>query len=98
MMFKLAIKESLDRKFRRLQSKDKEMLRLIEKKVNEILADLYRFKPLRKPLQYLQDVTLCGAPSPNLPTLCFLPLTLCPVMNMYGTKLEPYFFGTEQTQ
>ena len=44
MMFKLAIKESLDRKFRRLQSKDKEMLRLIEKKVNDILADPYRFK------------------------------------------------------
>ena len=30
MMFKLAIKESLDRKFKRLRTKDKEMLRLIE--------------------------------------------------------------------
>ena len=45
-MFKLAIKEGLDRKFKRLRTKDKEMLRLIEKKVNDILADPYRFKPL----------------------------------------------------
>jgi mRNA-degrading endonuclease RelE of RelBE toxin-antitoxin system len=49
-MFKLAIKESLDRKFKRLLTKDKEMLRLIENKVNDILADPYRFKPLRKPM------------------------------------------------
>jgi len=27
------------------------MLRLIERKVNDILADPYRFKPLRKPMQ-----------------------------------------------
>jgi mRNA-degrading endonuclease RelE of RelBE toxin-antitoxin system len=50
-MFSLAIKESLDRKFKRLRMKDKEMLRLIETKVNDILADPYRFKPLRKPMQ-----------------------------------------------
>ena len=49
-MFKLAIKESLDRKFKRLRTKDKKMLRLIENKVNDILADQYRFKPLRKPM------------------------------------------------
>ncbi|MGA2316629.1 MAG: hypothetical protein ABSG71_09635 [Thermodesulfobacteriota bacterium] len=86
-MFSLAIKESLNRKFKRLRTKDKEMLRLIERKVNpstprpegqgllrvdpeprfltpslktglgaaervnDILADPYRFKPLRKPMQ-----------------------------------------------
>ena len=49
-MFKLAVKEGLDRKFKRLRTKDKEMLRLIENKVNDILADPYRFKPLRKPM------------------------------------------------
>jgi len=43
-MFKLAIKEGVDRKFKRLRTKDKEMLWLIEKKVNDILADPYRFK------------------------------------------------------
>jgi hypothetical protein len=41
-MFNLAIKESLDRKFKRLQAKDKEMLRLIEKKVNDILVDPHK--------------------------------------------------------
>jgi mRNA-degrading endonuclease RelE of RelBE toxin-antitoxin system len=46
-MYKLAVKESLDRKFKRLRTKDKELLRLVEKKVNDILVDPYRFKPLR---------------------------------------------------
>ena len=50
-MFKLAVKESLDSKFKRLRTKNKEMPRLIEKKVNDILVDPYRFKPLRKPMQ-----------------------------------------------
>ena len=50
-MYKLAIKESLDKKFKKLQKKDIEMLRLIDRKVQDILADPYRFKPLRKPLQ-----------------------------------------------
>lgn len=50
-MYKLAVKESLDRKFKRLQKKDKEMVRLIGKKVQDILEDPYRFKTLRKPLQ-----------------------------------------------
>jgi mRNA interferase RelE/StbE len=59
-MFKLAIKESLDRKFKRLQIKDKEMLRLIEKKVNDILVDPYRFKPLRKPMQNKRRVHVGG--------------------------------------
>ena len=59
-MFKLAIKESLDRKFKRLRTKDKEMLQLIEKKVNEILADPYRFKPLRKPMQNKRRVHVGG--------------------------------------
>jgi len=42
-MFKLAIKESLDRKFKRLRTKDKEMLQLIEKKVNEIFRGSVSF-------------------------------------------------------
>jgi len=49
-MYKLAVKESLDRKFKRLRTKDNEMLQLIEKKVNDILDNPYRFKPLRKPM------------------------------------------------
>ena len=57
-MFKLAIKESLDRKFKKLRRKDKETLQLIEKKVNDILVDPYRFKPLRKPLQNKRRVQI----------------------------------------
>ena len=50
-MYNLAIKENLDRKFKRLKKKDREMLMLIDRKVQKILDDPYRFKPLRKPLQ-----------------------------------------------
>jgi mRNA-degrading endonuclease RelE of RelBE toxin-antitoxin system len=50
-VYKLAIKEKLDKKFKKLQKKDKEMLQLIERKVSDILEDPPRFKPLRKPLQ-----------------------------------------------
>ncbi len=59
-MYKLAIKESLDRKFKKLQKKDKEMLRLIDTKVQAILEDPYRFKPLRKPLQSKRRVHVGG--------------------------------------
>jgi len=56
-VYRLAVKEKLDKKFEKLQKKDKEMLRLIERKVQDILKDPYRFKPLRKPLQ---TVVLCA--------------------------------------
>ncbi len=60
-MYKLAIKESLDKKFKKFQKKDMEMLRLIERKVQDILADPYRFKPLRNPLQNRRRVHVAGS-------------------------------------
>lgn len=60
-MYKLAVKESLDKKFRRLQKKDKEMLRFIDKKIQDILEDPYRFKALRKPLQNKRRVHVGGS-------------------------------------
>ena len=60
-MYKLAIKESLDKKFKKFQKKDMEMLRLIERKVQDILADPHRFKPLRKPLQNKRRVHIAGS-------------------------------------
>jgi len=60
-MYKLAVKESLDKKFKRLQKKDKEMLRFIGKKVQDILKDPYRFKTLRKPLQNKRRVHVGGS-------------------------------------
>ncbi len=44
-MYKLAIKENLDRKFKRLKKKDREMLMLIDRKVQKILDDPYRSSP-----------------------------------------------------
>ena len=60
-MYRLAVKEKLDKKFKKLQKKDKEMLRLIERKVQDILEDPYRFKPLRKPLQNKRRVHIGGS-------------------------------------
>lgn len=60
-MYKLAVKESLDKKFKRLQKKDKEMLRFIDRKVQDILENPYRFKTLRKPLQNKRRVHVGGS-------------------------------------
>ena len=60
-MYKLAVKESLDKKFKRLQKKDKEMLRFINRKVQDILVDPYRYKPLKKPLQNKRRVHVGGS-------------------------------------
>ena len=60
-MYKLAVKESLDRKFKKLKKKDREILILIDRKVQEILDDPYRFKPLRKPLQNKRRVHVGGS-------------------------------------
>ena len=60
-MYKLAVKESLDKKFKKLKKKDREMLMLIDRKVQEILDDPYRFKPLRRPLQNKRRVHVAGS-------------------------------------
>ncbi len=59
-MYQLAIKEGLDKKFKKLQQKNKELLRLINRKVQDILVDPHRFKPLRKPLQNKRRVHVGG--------------------------------------
>ncbi|MBL7178213.1 MAG: type II toxin-antitoxin system mRNA interferase toxin, RelE/StbE family [Desulfobacteraceae bacterium] len=60
-MYKLAVKQSLDRKLKKLRKKDRELLVLIDKKVKEILRDPYRFKPLKKPLQNKRRVHVGGS-------------------------------------
>jgi mRNA interferase RelE/StbE len=60
-MYKLAVKEALDRKFNKLKKKDREMLMLIDSKVKDILDDPYRFKPLKKPLQNKRRVHVGGS-------------------------------------
>ena len=60
-MYKLAIKERLDRTLKKLAKRDRELLLLIDKKVKEILNDPYRFKPLKKPLQNKRRVHVGGS-------------------------------------
>ena len=60
-MYKLSVKEGLDRKLKKLRKKDRELLVLIDKKVKEILRDPYRFKPLKKPLQNKRRVHVGGS-------------------------------------
>lgn len=60
-MYRLAVKESLDRKFKKLQNKDKELLRQIDNKIRDILEGPQRFKPLRKPLQNKRRVHVGGS-------------------------------------
>ena len=60
-MYQLAVKTSLDKKFKKLRKKDKELLGLIERKVQEILSDPFRFKPLKKPLQNKRRVHIGGS-------------------------------------
>ena len=59
-MYNLAVKESLDGKFKKLKKKDREMMVLIDRKVQQILDDPYRFKSLRKPLQNKRRVHVSG--------------------------------------
>jgi len=59
-MYNLAVKESLDGKFKKLKKKDREMMVLIGRKVQQILDDPYRFKSLRKPLQNKRRVHVNG--------------------------------------
>ena len=60
-MYKLAIKEGLDKKFKKLKKKDKELLRIIHRKVQDILEDPNHFKPLKKPLQNKRRVHVGGS-------------------------------------
>jgi len=49
-MYKLEIKPTADKAFKKLAKKDKEQLRRIDKKILEIRENPYHFKPLRFPL------------------------------------------------
>ncbi len=60
-MYNLEIKEGLDKKFKKINKKDKTMIELIDRKVRDILDDPYRFKPLRKPLQNKRRVHVGGS-------------------------------------
>jgi len=60
-VYRLAIKENLDKKLKKVQKKDKDMIRMIYRKVQDILDNPYRFKPLKKPLQNKRRVHMHGS-------------------------------------
>jgi len=60
-VYKFAIKKNLDGKFKKLKKKNREMLVLVDSKVQEILDNPYRFKSLRKPLQNKRRVHIGGS-------------------------------------
>lgn len=60
-MYRLAIKEGLDKKLKKLKRKDPELLQMIERKVQDILEEPHHFKPLRKPLQNKRRVHIGGS-------------------------------------
>jgi len=55
-MYKLEVRESVDRIFKKLFKKDKVSFGYINKKIKEILENPYHFKPLRKPMQNYRRV------------------------------------------
>jgi YafQ family addiction module toxin component len=55
-MYKLEIRETVNKIFRKLSQKDKISFEYINKKINEIRENPYHFKPLRKPLQNYRRV------------------------------------------
>lgn len=57
----MPLKRSWIKSLRSSRKKDKEMLRIIDRKVQDILDDPYHFKPLRKPLQNKRRVHIGGS-------------------------------------
>lgn len=50
-MYSLEVKEGLDKAFSKLSNKDKTQLIMVHNKVQTILEDPYRFKPLKSPME-----------------------------------------------
>lgn len=55
-MYELEIKPELDLKFKKLSNKNKKQLKIVFKKVEEIIKNPQHYKNLRKPLQHLKRV------------------------------------------
>lgn len=55
-MYSFEIREHLDRVFGRMSRKNPEQLKIIYRKIEEILENPQHYKNLRKPLQHLKRV------------------------------------------
>ena len=55
-MYSLELRKSVEKIFRKLAKRNPKQLRILDKKINEILQNPHHFKNLRKPLQHLKRV------------------------------------------
>jgi YafQ family addiction module toxin component len=55
-MYSLEVRESVDRIFSKLAKKNPKQMRIIDKKIKQILENPHHFKPLRAPMQHLRRV------------------------------------------
>ncbi len=55
-MYSLEVRESVDRIFSKLANKNPKQMRIIDKKIKQILENPRHFKPLRAPMQHLRRV------------------------------------------
>ncbi len=54
-MYDLALRLSVEKKFKKLAKKDPKKLILIWKKIDEIIQDPHRYKNLKTPLNHLKE-------------------------------------------
>jgi mRNA-degrading endonuclease RelE of RelBE toxin-antitoxin system len=55
-MYRLLLRRSVERTFRKLARKDPDQLRAVQSKLDEVRVNPHRFKNLRVPLQHLRRV------------------------------------------
>ena len=55
-MYSLEVRESVDRIFSKLAKKNPKQMRIIDKKIKQVLENPHHFKPLRAPMQHLRRV------------------------------------------
>ncbi len=55
-MYTLEVRESVDRIFSKLAKKNPKQMRIIDKKIQQVLENPHHFKPLRAPMQHLRRV------------------------------------------
>ncbi len=55
-MYSLEVRESVDRIFLKLARKNPKQMRIIDKKIQQVLENPHHFKPLKAPMQHLRRV------------------------------------------
>lgn len=61
MTYTLEIRNDLYKLFKKMKKKERQKLEIINKKVNEILEDPHRYKPLKAPMQHMYRVHIGGS-------------------------------------